>query len=126
MQGEPTVWTRTFILGRRSSCRALKWPDNARVALAAIVNLEHRDGEVPPRAGRLDRSGERRTTSVQDRWQLEFRRDRSHGTVFAMRMLKMREEMEAMKEIWTRQRSNGPSRRHPANALWPRCDRRPW
>jgi alkanesulfonate monooxygenase SsuD/methylene tetrahydromethanopterin reductase-like flavin-dependent oxidoreductase (luciferase family) len=50
----------------------------------------------------------------------------AHGTVFAMRMLKMREQMEAMKEIWTRQRSNGPSRRHPANALWPRCDRRPW
>jgi hypothetical protein len=22
--------------------------------------------------------------------------------------------------------SNGPSCRHPANALWPRCDRRPW
>jgi hypothetical protein len=28
--------------------RALKWPDNARVALAVIVNLEHWDWEVPP------------------------------------------------------------------------------
>src|ERR1700674_4210059 len=26
----------------------LKWPDNARVALAVIVNLEHWDWEVPP------------------------------------------------------------------------------
>src|SRR5215470_14504161 len=29
--------------------RALKWPGNARVALAVIVNLEHWDWEVPPR-----------------------------------------------------------------------------
>ena len=28
--------------------RALKWPDNACVALAVIVNLEHWDWEVPP------------------------------------------------------------------------------
>jgi hypothetical protein len=27
--------------------RALKWPDNACVALAVIVNLEHWDWEVP-------------------------------------------------------------------------------
>src|SRR2546421_5520483 len=26
----------------------LRWPDNARVALAVIVNLEHWDWEVPP------------------------------------------------------------------------------
>ena len=26
----------------------LRWPDNARVALAIIVNLEHWDWEVPP------------------------------------------------------------------------------
>jgi hypothetical protein len=28
--------------------RPLKWPDDARVALAVIVNLEHWDWEVPP------------------------------------------------------------------------------
>src|SRR5215468_6182711 len=27
---------------------ALKWPDNARVALAVIVNLEHWDWDMPP------------------------------------------------------------------------------
>jgi hypothetical protein len=26
----------------------LRWPDNARVALAVLVNLEHWDWEVPP------------------------------------------------------------------------------
>ena len=26
----------------------LRWPNNARVALAVIVNLEHWDWEVPP------------------------------------------------------------------------------
>ena len=27
----------------------LRWPDNARVALAVLVNLEHWDWEVPPK-----------------------------------------------------------------------------
>ena len=29
----------------------LRWPDNARVALAVIVNLEHWDWEVPAESG---------------------------------------------------------------------------
>ena len=32
----------------RSRWPVLRWPDNARVALAVIVNLEHWDWEVPP------------------------------------------------------------------------------
>ena len=28
--------------------RALKWPDNACVAFAVIVNLEHWDWDIPP------------------------------------------------------------------------------
>jgi peptidoglycan/xylan/chitin deacetylase (PgdA/CDA1 family) len=42
------AWTRTFIPGLPlSRAPILRWPDNARVALAVIVNLEHWDWEVP-------------------------------------------------------------------------------
>ena len=40
----------------------------------------------------------------------------THGTVFATRMQKMREQMEAMKEIWTKSKAGIPRRHRQGSA----------
>ena len=47
----------------------LRWPDNARVALAVIVNLEHGGGSTPPSEGcvgwrGLERQSHRRSFAI--------------------------------------------------------------
>jgi probable F420-dependent oxidoreductase len=51
----------------------------------------------------------------------------SHGTVFASRMLKMREQMEAMKEIWTKDTAeyNGQIVKVPSMQTWPKPAQKP-
>src|SRR6202795_5176044 len=52
----------------------------------------------------------------------------SHGTVFKTRMKKMREQMEAMKEIWTRSTAeyNGEIVKVPSMQTWPKPTQKPW
>jgi alkanesulfonate monooxygenase SsuD/methylene tetrahydromethanopterin reductase-like flavin-dependent oxidoreductase (luciferase family) len=51
----------------------------------------------------------------------------SHGTVFATRMQKMREQIEAMKEIWTRSTAqyNGAIVTVPSMQTWPKPVQKP-
>jgi probable F420-dependent oxidoreductase len=51
----------------------------------------------------------------------------SHGTVFATRMQKMREQIEAMKEIWTRSTAqyNGAIVKVPSMQTWPKRVQKP-
>jgi probable F420-dependent oxidoreductase len=51
----------------------------------------------------------------------------AHGTVFATRMLKMREQMEAMKEIWTKSTAeyNGEIVKVPSMQTWPKPTQKP-
>ena len=51
----------------------------------------------------------------------------AHGTVFATRMLKMREQMEAMKEIWTKTTAeyNGEIVKVPSMQTWPKPTQKP-
>jgi probable F420-dependent oxidoreductase len=52
----------------------------------------------------------------------------SHGTVFGTRMQKMREQMEAMKEIWTKSTAeyNGEIVKVTAMMTWPKPIQKPW
>jgi probable F420-dependent oxidoreductase len=52
----------------------------------------------------------------------------SHGTVFGTRMQKMREQMEAMKEIWTKSKPeyNGEIVKVPQMMTWPKPVQKPW
>jgi probable F420-dependent oxidoreductase len=52
----------------------------------------------------------------------------SHGTVFATRMQKMREQMEAMKEIWTKSTAeyDGEIVKVPSMMTWPKPTQKPW
>ena len=52
----------------------------------------------------------------------------SHGTVFATRMQKMREQMEAMKEIWTKSKAEyeGEIVKVPQMMTWPKPVQKPW
>ena len=52
----------------------------------------------------------------------------SHGTVFATRMQKMREQMEAMKEIWTKSKPgyNGEIVKVTPMMTWPKPVQKPW
>ena len=52
----------------------------------------------------------------------------SHGTVFATRMQKMREQMEAMKEIWTKSTAeyHGEIVKVPSMMTWPKPVQKPW
>ena len=52
----------------------------------------------------------------------------SHGTVFATRMQKMREQMEAMKEIWTKSTASykGEIVKVPQMMTWPKPVQKPW
>jgi probable F420-dependent oxidoreductase len=52
----------------------------------------------------------------------------SHGTVFATRMQKMREQIEAMKEIWTKSTAsyNGEIVKLPQMMTWPKPVQKPW
>jgi probable F420-dependent oxidoreductase len=52
----------------------------------------------------------------------------SHGTVFATRMRKMREQMEAMKEIWTRSTAeyNGEIVKVPSMMTWTKPVQKPY
>jgi probable F420-dependent oxidoreductase len=52
----------------------------------------------------------------------------SHGTAFATRMQKMREQMEAMKEIWTKSKPeyNGEIVKVPQMMTWPKPVQKPW
>ena len=52
----------------------------------------------------------------------------SHGTVFGTRMQKMREQMEAMKEIWTKSKAeyNGEIVKVPQMMTWPKPVQKPW
>ncbi|HVC51695.1 MAG TPA: LLM class F420-dependent oxidoreductase [Stellaceae bacterium] len=51
----------------------------------------------------------------------------AHGTVFATRMQKMREQMEAMKEIWTKSKAeyNGDIVKVPQMMTWPKPAQKP-
>ncbi|HEX3884407.1 MAG TPA: TIGR03619 family F420-dependent LLM class oxidoreductase [Stellaceae bacterium] len=51
----------------------------------------------------------------------------AHGTVFATRMQKMREQMEAMKEIWTKSKAeyNGDIVKVPQMMTWPKPVQKP-
>ena len=51
----------------------------------------------------------------------------AHGTVFATRMKKMREQMEAMKEIWTKSTAeyNGDIVKVPSMQTWPKPTQKP-
>jgi probable F420-dependent oxidoreductase len=51
----------------------------------------------------------------------------AHGTVFATRMKKMREQIEAMKEIWTKDTAeyNGDIVRVPSMQTWPKPVQKP-
>jgi len=51
----------------------------------------------------------------------------AHGTVFATRMQKMREQMEAMKEIWTKSTAeyNGDIVKVPSMMTWPKPAQKP-
>jgi probable F420-dependent oxidoreductase len=51
----------------------------------------------------------------------------SHGTVFSSRMLKMREQMAAMKEIWTKDTAeyNGQIVKVPSMQTWPKPAQKP-
>jgi probable F420-dependent oxidoreductase len=52
----------------------------------------------------------------------------AHGTVFATRMQKMREQMEAMKEIWTKSKPeyNGDIVKVPQMMTWPKPVQQPY
>jgi probable F420-dependent oxidoreductase len=52
----------------------------------------------------------------------------SHGTVFGTRMQKMREQMEAMKEIWTKSTAeyNGEIVKVTKMMTWPKPVQKPW
>ena len=52
----------------------------------------------------------------------------SHGTAFATRMQKMREQMEAMKEIWTKSNPeyNGEIVKVTPMMTWPKPVQKPW
>src|SRR3984885_4554383 len=52
----------------------------------------------------------------------------AHGTVFATRMKKMREQIEAMKEIWTKSTAeyNGDIVKVPSMMTWPKPTHKPW
>ena len=52
----------------------------------------------------------------------------SHGTVFGTRMQKMREQMEAMKEIWTKSTAeyDGEIVKVPQMMTWPKPVQKPW
>src|SRR5665213_2576413 len=52
----------------------------------------------------------------------------AHGTVFATRMKKMREQMEAMKEIWTKSTAeyNGEIVKVPSMQTWPKPTQKPY
>jgi probable F420-dependent oxidoreductase len=52
----------------------------------------------------------------------------SHGTVFATRMQKMREQMEAMKEVWTKSTASydGEIVKVPQMMTWPKPVQKPW
>jgi len=52
----------------------------------------------------------------------------AHGTVFATRMQKMREQMEAMKEIWTKSKPeyNGDIVKVPSMMTWPKPVHQPY
>ncbi len=52
----------------------------------------------------------------------------SHGTVFGTRMQKMREQMEAMKEIWTKSKAeyNGEIVKVTQMMTWPKPVQKPW
>ena len=52
----------------------------------------------------------------------------SHGAVFATRMQKMREQMEAMKEIWTKSKPeyNGEIVKVTPMITWPKPVQKPW
>jgi len=51
----------------------------------------------------------------------------SHGTIFSSRMLKMREQMVAMKEIWTKDTAeyNGQIVKVPSMQTWPKPAQKP-
>ena len=51
----------------------------------------------------------------------------NHGTVFATRMQKMREQIEAMKEIWTKSKPeySGDIVKFPAMMTWPKPTQKP-
>jgi probable F420-dependent oxidoreductase len=51
----------------------------------------------------------------------------AHGTVFTSRMLKMREQVEAMKEIWTKETAdyNGQIVKLPPMQTWPKPAQKP-
>ena len=52
----------------------------------------------------------------------------AHGTVFVTRMKKMREQIEAMKEIWTKTTAeyNGDIVKVPSMQTWPKPTQKPW
>src|ERR1700733_1927613 len=52
----------------------------------------------------------------------------AHGTVFTTRMKKMREQMEAMKEIWTKSTAeyNGDIVKVPSMQTWPKPTQKPY
>jgi probable F420-dependent oxidoreductase len=52
----------------------------------------------------------------------------AHGTVFTTRMQKMREQMEAMKQIWTRSTAeyNGQIVKVPSMQTWPKPTQKPY
>src|ERR1700719_3215644 len=52
----------------------------------------------------------------------------AHGSVFVTRMKKMREQMEAMKEIWTKSTAeyNGDIVKVPSMMTWPKPTQKPW
>ena len=52
----------------------------------------------------------------------------AHGTVFATRMKKMREQMEAMKEIWTKSTAHydGEIVKVPSMMTWPKPTQKPY
>jgi probable F420-dependent oxidoreductase len=52
----------------------------------------------------------------------------AHGTVFATRMQKMREQIEAMKEIWTKSTAeyNGAIVKVPSMQTWPKPTHKPY
>src|ERR1700760_206142 len=52
----------------------------------------------------------------------------AHGTVFATRMKKMREQIEAMKEIWTKDTAeyNGDIVKVPSMQTWPKPTQKPY
>src|ERR1700686_1862459 len=90
----------------------------------ALRRYGHRS-RMARHAGALLVSGGRFLFGIGGGWNQE--EIENHGTVFATRMQKMREQIEAMKAIWTETKTKYPGDivDFPAMMIWPKPARKP-